>query len=439
MIFLFGYFLALLVVLRRAKAPLVRFDFVATAVWLFAVTIGFLPAIEYGSGLALTTVILVISGHSALIFGFLLTTTRNRSPLAYSGGVTTASVVLAASAAFFVLMTFLGDVIRGQIPLVGSLSGLANRRNSFLDGQLEQSMSELVAGWARYPALLFVCLIPLFIKRQEKTLAIVGLLTLISLADYSFGIGQRATLVFALLSILVSFLVIYRPGITQGLLVALVLLPVVYWFGSSFYLARSSNFADNPDAFLAFNCAGAEFGSLVEDRSVNVKAFTLSSCYFSSPIHNLDQFVSDNENSWDHTWGKYNLGVLFVGEFEEERDKIEKYYNRQNHAPNPWATGLRDFWLDFREFSFVPLFLAGAGLGTQQRRKRLVNEFQLARTSLLALTGFLVPFLSPLIIRAIVYPVIVSFVFELIAKMLADKKPLTTPVLSTTNREARNP
>ena len=439
MIYLLIYFSVVLLVLRRAKAPAVRFDFVATAVWLFAVAIGFIPAIDYGTTVSTYTIILIIAGHSAMVFGFLIATTKNRSPLRYDGEIGVASAVMAAFASFFVVTSFSSDILSGQIPLLGSLSGLANQRTSFLDGELEQSLLELVVGWARYPALLFVCLVPLFVRRGEKKMMLLGFLTLIALADYSFGIGQRTTVVFAILSMIVGYLVIYRPSITQWLLVAVALLPLVYWFGSSFYLARSTNFADDPESFLAFNCADAEFGDLVQDRSIDVKAFTLSSCYFSAPIYNFDRFVSDNDRSWDHSWGKYNLGVLFPAEFEVERDKIEKYYRRQNHAPNPWATSLRDFWLDFREFSFVPLFIAGVGLGTQQRRKVLLNEFQLARTSLLALTGFLVPFLSPLIIRAIVYPVIVSYFFEFATRLLANKKPLTTPVLSTTNREALNP
>ena len=411
---LFIFFAIVLCLQINYGAPGLQFDKVASGVWLFTVGLNFLPVLEYNNEISGRTIWLIAASHLLLVGGFQFWSRASDHPTDYQGQVGGASVVLAGLSALFILATIAANISRGTVPIVGALSGLSRTRGAYLAGEIGGTWIDQIVSVARFPALAFVSLGPLFHSRGTRQLLMLAVVTGVSLVDYSFSIGQRASVVFALIAIATCYSIIHGQKVVRYLLVGILFLPIFYWLGSSFYLARSADFGRNPEYFVSLNCANADYGDLVRDSSDELKALSLSSCYFSSPIHNFDIFLEKRGESWTHRHGRYNAAIGFPEVFEETRRSIAKYNRRMDHAENPWSTGVRDFWLDFG--AATPLaFLALGGLaGSASRRRTLWNEMQLARSSFLVVAGAMTPLISPLLLRSIVYTIISAHVLEFV-------------------------
>ena len=178
--------------------------------------------------------------------------------------------------------------------------------------------------------------------------------------------------------------------------------------GSSFVLARNSNFSSNSAFFTMRVCTVDDPGPwLSSGASTRTRALAFSTCYFVSPVHNLDDFIADNSESWSFKLGSYNLGLLFRDSFKSSRLEIAQYYQQRGLATNPWATSVRDFWLDFGLLAPLAYFPLGLLVARVSPRSLKDDELAVARTALLLPWAVMLPFISPLVASSLVYPIVI--------------------------------
>jgi len=407
------FFSLLIVILARMKINIFSVPFISTAVWLLAVFISDLGLVTYPWTITYETVGLVIFSHVFLLLGFFLVAS-GRKPTIVVARPAMGSDLLLATALVFVVVQFGSTLLSGQIPILGTAGNLAQARElhwSDVDKPLIFQIAKLFS----YPAIAFVILGPLLFLHHKRGKMAVAFITFFALIDHSFAEGGRSTLFFTGLGIAVCYFLTYRPGFGRWFLAGILGLFLVYQLASNFYLSRNPNFRSDPNFFIEYNCAKGQLPRHLTRLELEWKAAILSSCYASSPIRYLDDFVA---LEWPKQFGAYNGGIVFQDNFAKQRESIALYYRAKGVGENPWATSMRDFWIDFGSLAFLAYLPLGALLGWFSRRSRLATESQVILRAMAVCAALLIPFISPLIIRPILFPIIVALILPLACRVL---------------------
>jgi hypothetical protein len=421
MMWLACYFGMWLVALRMKRVPLARFDFVVTATWFIASLLAVLPLVVYPKQLSLSAIGLTAASHASLVGGFyLLGGGRSRRRLELElDGLAPAPRVLVWVTVAFIIATFGVALSEGRLPLLGAFGEVQVARNAFLE--TGATGLDAVLLMLSYVATVFIVLLPQFAHSGQRAHAWLSLAGFVALTDFNLTLGARAGIVFALVAATVCYLIVYRPRLRDHLVLLLVAGAVVLVFGGSFVHSRNPDFSRSPDTYLAYNCARGEFADwIAASESETLNALASSSCYFSSPSFVFDLMLK--EADWEPRLGAYNASRLMPEGFMDARADIAEFLQQRNLAPNPWAGAVRDMWLDLGVWAPIGFGYLGMAVALLVP-VRIRSELQLARVSLLSLFGFMIPFLSPLILAQVVYPIGVTVLLAAVVRQVTPAVP----------------
>lgn len=416
MIVLTLYFVCIALWLIARGVSAFRFDLFMTLVWLASLLLGSVGLIVYDA-LRTQTVLFVIACHTMLLIGFrVVGPGSKRLNYEFRGELGVRANIFAVLASAFVFLALARSGMAGDIPILSAAGNLEEIRRAHWETVLEGGdlFTQVVRVFS-YAATAYVLLLPLFLrssaKGMKRHLVLAGL-AFVMLIDQSFRDGGRAIVVYTMIGMAAIYFALYRPPVKQVLAGWMAGIAIIYALTVPFYLARNSNFERAPEVYVDYNCHGGKMVDQVASGSLELQAFTLGTCYVIEPVHVLDDFLSDNEGTWDYRYGLYNLSIFFPNEFDQVREEISVYFKRRGYGQNPWATSMRDFWIDFGWFAVLAYLPLGMFFGRLARNRIFRTETEIMRFGLLAVCGFLVPFLSPLVIRQALYPLIVTLLVD---------------------------
>jgi len=429
MLILWSFFAALAAVFQFKRVSPLRFDYFSTLIWLVSLSINFFGLVAYPP-LTATTIWFVVGCHLALIAGYNLVGAKSGGSYTFAGELGIRAQVLAVLTLAFVVLVAGRVVTEGQVPFVGALSRLQDARAEHWErgGENAYVMDQIIRIFS-YGATAYLMIVPL-IWRQWKDLPKLrrgGLIPYVLLAvvsgalmvDQALRDGGRALIVYLLLGGGAIYLVIFPLNLRRGLLISIGGFALAFFLIVNFYQYRNQNFSSNPRYYIERVCAGSPPAAFVIRGSDALQAATVSSCYFTSPVHNLDAFLINNDQLWDHTYGLYSLSVFIPDSFLKIRDELAWYYRLLGEARNPWATAARDYWLDWSWWAVLAFVVTGIVFGWLSRKRVLRTETDLARFGLIVIAAFFIPFQSPLINRPMLYPIVVTILVDILAAGIA--------------------
>jgi len=280
----------------------------------------------------------------------------------------------------------------------------------------------------KYPAMALAPLIAWLHRLGRHRLVLLAVAGVVAVADASFRIGGRADLVFVVVSMIAGMLFVYRLRLRALLIPAGIGVILFFVLGTTFALTRNPNFAGNQAFFIARICTVQEPGSWVDGTAdPNTAALGASLCYFVSPMHSLDDFIHGRDD-WDFRLGGYNAGLLTRAAFADARNDIGEFYDGRGLGTNPWTTSVRDFWLDFGYAAPLVYFPMGYAIARVSRRQRPNNPFAMARAALLVPWALMIPFISPLIISSLMYPLLIVVALQFATRVGWLPRPVVLPV-----------
>lgn len=413
MLYLFLYFAALFGWLIWRRAAPFSFPVMTTGIWLFALLVSSLGLVVYPNPISWQTVAFIIGCHSFMMAGYYLARPKSGTPTALFAP-TAYSEILFVCALLFVSLQFASTLLDGQIPIIGTAGNVAEARTQHWEGG-EVSLMKQVAKAFVYPAIAFVILLPWLWQKRLFAKVTVAAFGFAALADHGFAEGGRSVLVVAAIGTTVTYFLCYRVQLNRKVIIAVVVTLLAYQLTTNFYLARNPNFRTAPSFFIEYNCARGKMSERVRSADLEWKALVLSSCYASAPLRLLDDFI---RRDWRHTFGIYNGGIIFNDAFEKERERLSVFYRGQGIGQNPWATSMRDFWIDFNYWAILAYLPLGFGFGFWTRRRKFLNEGDIIRYSMVANAAFLIPFISPLNIRYIIFPIVVTMLLPVASSLI---------------------
>lgn len=419
------------------RVSLFRFDFFATLVWLFALLVGSLGLLIH-EPLRIETIAFVIAAHGLLLVGYALAGPR-KPRFRLEGHFTERRMIFAMLTLIFVALATLRSLLASEIPILNATSDLEAARLAHWErgGENVDLFTQTIRIFS-YAAIAYVMLTPLFWRAGRNTKKrggiyinphlLLAIAAGVMLVDQSLRDGGRSALIYILIGGTAVNLALFRVKWSRLLAGAIAAFALLYLITVPFYLARNSNFSVDPGLFVRHNCQSGKLSPAIARGSDHLQAFAVSTCYVSTPIYALDDFLTDNEGKWEHTLGSYNLGTVLQADFADTRERIALYYKARNLAENPWATSMRDFWIDFGWLAFLIYLPLGLFFGWASKRQTLRTETEVMRLGLIAVCAFMVPFISPLVTRGLIYPILLTVLVDWGLKLLPDQRRLARRV-----------
>jgi len=434
--------------LYLSKVNLFRFDFIFSVGMLFSSLLAVLPILEYPVELEPRVVLFLIGFHFSIFTAF------NSVALGYGGAArneksrpekpafTNVSIgsfqIIRAGAIIFCLLGIASNLLDGSIPILSSAGSLAEIREGFSYTEVEGGVLARSADAMSHFGILFIILSPLYLKRRFTSRALVAFV-LILVISHSLESGARATIVITIVGFSAVFFSLNRIKPGKIMLLAGLAALLFYVLAVEFYLARNPEFGNNPDYFISRSCAGAASHPSIADASDVVQALNLSLCYFSSPPYYLQHFMDQTNWRWDYSLGAYNLGFIFRDTFVSDRLLIAHLFDSSGYGSNPWSTFARDMFIDFGFFAFAAAFAFGLGIRLMTGTDYKQSDMRLARFGFLAAAGFMAPFISPILIRPIVYPILLTFLLPPVLKLLPVKGRVSPPPVYPNRMSGQQP
>ena len=413
MIFMLIYTAAWLVWFSMQKVPVFRVDhFFTVMTFLMAVT-NFNPFLVNRYPVSFSVVFIIVAVHFFFCVGFGLSRSvryaEERSQRAFLHDKIMYRTIAAVSLAFSALILF-ESFQRGALPILSSFQNAMQNRNAHWQTVNTLSFLFRVENLLSYFAMMFVIAFPYARKHMKASILILVVVT-IAIIEHSLLKGARASILLALIGLTASYISVYSFNLKKfGFLITIVCV-IFLVFGGYFYISRNQDFAMAPEVFLFHNCAGAAYSELADMLSVTAKAAVLSSCYFSSPPHFFEVFLSSWQSTEPLALGGYNFSIISGAAFTEIRGDIFDVFRFEGFGGNPWATFARDAYIDFGWAA--PLFAAllGAVLAWFAPLQAGSSYIATLRFGILACFAFFMPFMSPLVIRPIIYSMLFLAVF----------------------------
>lgn len=425
MLILWSFFAALVAIFHFGRVSPLRFDYFSTLVWLAALSVNAIGMVTFPP-LGATTIWFVVGCHLALLAGYRLTGAKSGGGYVYAGGLGFRTQILALLSVIFIVLAVGRGLLEGQLPFVGALTRLQEARTElWARGAENASIADQLVRLFSYAATAYVILLPLIFREiraapnSRKGGFIIHLILAMGacafIMDQALRDAGRALIVYIALSVGSVYVILFPLNLKKAVLFGFGGIIMIYLLGVTFYQYRNQNFYRSPQAYIELNCAGGRPEAWVLRGSDALPAAAVSACYFASPVYNLDSFLKNNSGSWKHTYGLYNASIISGESFVEIREDLAWYYRLLGQGQNPWATAARDYWLDWSWWSILAFVVTGAIFGWLSRKRVFRTETDLIRFGLIVIAAFFVPFLSPLINRPMIYPIIVTLLVDLVA------------------------
>jgi hypothetical protein len=322
-----------------------------------------------------------------------------------------------ASFAFFVLIF---SLLGGDIPIISSFQNVSEIRQEHWQTAYASGISDRILNLFSYVALLYLVSFPYARKRLNASIYFF-IAVLVALTEHSLQSGARASIALFLIGFVAVYYSLNKISLWRSGMLIILGGFMFFVFGAYFYISRSPNFSMSPGAFLSHNCAGASYTTRADSLSVELKALVLSSCYFSSAPYFFEIFSRSMENSISYGLGAYNFSVFAGGIFVEIRQDIFDIFRHEGFGGNPWSTFARDSFIDFGWFAPVFAGVLGAFIARFSPSFAAESYLASAKFGILACFAFFMPFMSPMVIRPIVYPLLLLLVFPAAAVVYQGK------------------
>lgn len=420
MIFLLIYTAAWLVWFFMHRVPIFRVDHFFTIMTCVMAVANFNPFLVYKNPISFSVIFLIVTVHFFFCVCFLAARltrhTEERDDLAVSRDNIMYKTLAMVSLTFVAIM-IVDSLQQGSLPILSSFQNAQQIRDEHWQSVSGLSVISRMENALSYFGMMFIIAFPYARKHMRASMFILVLVT-VAVLEHSLLKGARASIILALIGLMASYFSVYSFNFRKLSLLTVILGTIFIVFGSYFYILRNQSFTAAPDVFLFHNCAGAAYSRLADLLSTTGKAAVLSSCYFSSPPHFFEVFM----NAWHATeplaLGGYNFAIISSGTFTEIRGDIFDVFRFEGFGGNPWATFARDAYIDFGWAA--PLFsaLLGGALAWFAPLRAGSSYIATVRFGVLACFAFFMPFMSPLIIRPIIYSLLFLAAFPALLGVL---------------------
>ncbi len=411
MIYLFLYFLVVSLFLFSRNTAIFRFDQFSTLSWLFATFLGSTGLIVHKSSLSFETIVLVIISHTFLVTAFHFSHVSTVNKPRHRRIDQISFNIMIYCTLIFIIFALVRSAVEGNIPILSASYNIeVNRADHWENskGGIDRIVQILV-----YTSIPFLVIYP--VLKKTKFLTIIYIFSLILTVDNAVLEGGRALIVFVMISVASVMFSVRKIKIGSAFIYAAVGLFSVYILASQFYLARNTSFGSNVEGYIQYNCDGGRLAAPVKAMPLSIQSLSLSSCYFSTPLHSFDRMRRD----WNKRYnGAYNGGIIFGDEFSEAREEISNYFSSKRLAGNPWATSVRDFWLDIGYAAPLAFLIVGFVAGKIGKLGRSNSPTVLARYGLLGSIAFMMPYQSPFVLRYLIYSIIFTYLVELMVSLV---------------------
>jgi hypothetical protein len=387
------------------KISMFRVDFLFTIMTLVMALANFNPFIEYREAISFEVLFLIIMVHFAFCINFLLvrmTRRPNRADTSTQGYDRFLYFTLITISLIFSVRLLADSLGRGAIPVLSNFLGAQELRDAHWQSLGNISTLDRVENLLSYFAMMLVIGFP-YARKHMKASFLVFFIIVVAIVEHSLSQGARASIILTLIGLSATYFSVYKFNFKKFWLLLIFGSTVFIVFAGYFYISRNQNFAMAPDFFLSLNCAGASYTELADILSPTGKAAVLSSCYFSSPPHFFHYYLETWRSSAPLAMGGYNFAILSPETFVSIRSDIFDAIRSEGFGGNPWATFARDAYIDFGWAA--PLFAAMIGVALAWFAPMTGVHTYLAtiRFGILACFAFFMPFMSPLVIRPIIY------------------------------------
>jgi hypothetical protein len=337
-------------------------------------------------------------------------------------GLASIAAGLNAAAEILNLGVFTGGFFSG--------GGLAEVRNEMWDEMYSDGVSASpVRSIMSVASFCLAILLPYFVLQRRLFFMALSIFSCLVIIAESFTSAGRFSLALLVICLVISFS--YASGRTRlieiiGVRVSLVLGAMMFYSLIIFPVQRNPELPQAVAAYLSW-LADAEIAAWVHEiaETPGFSWFTVlaySSSYFSGALDKLSYFVTETDIGQWYTLGLYNFPIvsqisssLGLADYfwVDIRQMISSKMAYVGLAGNPWATGMRDFIIDF---GYVGSVIAAGflGAGCQYCCRAAVRSprvYWKVLGVISAVAAFIMAFVSPFQIRLLSNSVIILLLF----------------------------
>jgi hypothetical protein len=333
---------------------------------------------------------------------------------------------------------------------------LTQIREEFL-GEAVEALTPLSVAKAvvRGIALMAAAAVPAFLRMRRPFMAAFGTVNALALLSESMLAGGRIVLAYVALARIYMHLhtaqaaggpAILRLRRMAGL--GGVALVMFYGLLVAFPAARNPALIEKTDLFLGFvhTAQVSDWVWKLSDRPAlaSLPVFAFASTYLSQPVVKYTFFIEGSDVADWHMHGAYNFPIpakivsLATGSTSSWvgiRANLAAISEQRGYSGNPWATGVRDFNIDFGTWgSVLAIFLFGAAsqwLYEKATGSRLLEWRVLC--ALAAPLSFFFPFFSPFPIGVFFNTVVIALAWSMLAETLRDRRGQSAGAPPTSN------
>lgn len=282
--------------------------------------------------------------------------------------------LLGGLASFYVLRDLAGGGLHRLTNFSTEAAGIRKDMwTAFSTAEVEISP---VRSMALTSSLIIATLLPWASKYRFRALQYASAISAITVVLSSFLVAGRALTSVLVICLLVSWSLTYGTASMRRLFSmrrVAALFVGGYYFFVVFPSQRNSTLAGRYIDLSLWFRANARFpdwvNSAANDHGMDwVKMFANSAEYFSSPLYNLNYFVTQTDVfSW-YKLGLYNVTQISqvsgaigkdVTPWQQVRFDIAAVLSAAGRSTNPWSTGIRDLGIDFGLLAIPVLGILG--------------------------------------------------------------------------------
>lgn len=291
-------------------------------------------------------------------------------------------------------------------------------------GQNERSIIDIVRGMSRLGAIIMFVVVVDNLARRQTRFVFFGLAAMFAIFIETTSFGGRFLFIFYLSAIIVSYMTIrsaHRMSRKVRFSAFAFVAAAAYFSLIEFPIIRNPDLLRDPGLYLSFIepsvigpwITGTE-SEFIRSRLIGL---AVSVQYFATPLLKLEFSIADLGVQRWYASGTYNLPFLaplydLLGfdsvDFLEARDMIASYLANAGNANNPWATGFRDFLIDFSWLgSIAAMGATGFLLAHATALCRESNDmFDRAFGAVASMVAATLPFLSAFVVPQVLYPLL---------------------------------
>ena len=410
--------------------------------WVLLLTIIIVVPVNYENSIEPLTLAYIVVCVLCFYFGTKLIKVTKRV-VYIERQVSSISIIIIAIFSLSYLCLIIYDALQNNMMAMiisGELSSLREAHWASLEEEknIIDYMKSITLPFSMIASLLLVL-------KRNSILQLLGLFSIFSILITGLVLGGRALIVFTIIMIAVAFVLSSPPkAIIKSKIIKIILLSVL--FVILFYVtfiwwpvARNQDLINSYDTYLYLNTsahisAGGEEMASILGKEI-VYPFVFSMTYFTSSPFIFDIYFTESDISSWYKLGSYHFpflgGVINSGDntysWLEIRENIGDVTGSLGLNRNFWATGIRDYIIDFGVF-LTPFFMFVFGFLSKLLYKHALtksNFIYLALYANIALLWIFFPYMSLLIvgpIRNMLFVLLALLLIENICRELGREK-----------------